>query len=101
MGQGFQNGKIHIYQSWLVKSADHILILHEINAGFPADAAVNLGKQRGRYLNKINAAQIGCRGKTGQIADDSTAQSKQDIISVKMILYQRFVQFIYGFYIFA
>jgi len=54
--------KIHIYQPGHMERAHHILILIKINACFSTDAAVHLGKQCGRDLDKINAAQIGsCR----------------------------------------
>ena len=88
-----QDGQVHIDQFGLIKSTLHIFVLHKVHAGLPADAAVYLGKQRGRHLDKINAAQVGRRRKTGKIADNAAASKRQkQILTVKMLLDQRLVQ---------
>ena len=71
--KGVQDGQVHIDQFGLIKSTHHIFVLHKVHAGLPADAAVYLGKQRGRHLDKINAAQVGCCCKSGEITYNASA----------------------------
>ena len=76
-----------------MKCADHILVLVEINTCFSADTAVNLGKQCGGNLYKINSPQIGCRRKSGQISGNTAAKGSQKIFSLKMIRNQKRIEF--------
>ena len=57
-----------------MECSHHILVLIEINACFPSDAAVHLGQQCRGDLYKINPPQIGSSGKTGQITGHSSSQ---------------------------
>ncbi len=61
-------------QARLVKGADQVLAVPRIDARLAADRAVDLGKQRRRHLDEIDAAQQRCRGKAREVADDAAAE---------------------------
>ncbi len=67
----------------MIKGADEIFPLRDINAGFAAHRAVHLGQQGGWHPNKRNTALIGGGEKTGEIACDTTPQSDQCVMTVK------------------
>ena len=90
--QSQQTGGSRVNQLRHMESANHVLIGIKIYAGLTANAGIHLGKQSGRYLNKTNAAQVGCRGKSTEISDHTATQSNQHIIPVIMVLNQEFVQ---------
>ena len=77
--QGSENVGVDDDQLRLIKRADQIFALRQIDAGFSADRRIHLCKQRSRNLAHMNAAQIGCCGKAGDIADHTAAQCDDQI----------------------
>jgi hypothetical protein len=57
----------------LPEAAHEVFAGREIDAGFPANRAVDLGHEGGRDLPDRQAPHVGCRHKAGQIADDTAA----------------------------
>jgi len=53
-----------------VERPDEVLPLGEVEAGLPAHAAVDLGKEGGGHLDAGDPAQVRRRGESGEIADD-------------------------------
>ena len=64
-----------------MKSADKIFAKMMINAGLTTDGRIHLRQQRCRYLHNGNAAQINGGGKTGQVTDNTAAQSRHPAVS--------------------
>lgn len=60
--------------------------LGNVNAGFPADRTVNLGKQRGRNLHKGNAAHVNSSQKSCNVAGYAASQGKQAVAAIKPAL---------------
>ena len=73
------------YQLRHMKRANHIFVRVKINARLAANAAVHLGKKRRRNLHEGNAAQIGRRRESAEIAHNSAAECCQHIVAVKMV----------------
>ena len=68
-----------------MECSDHIFITVKIYTCFPANAAVYLRKQSGRYLDKINPPQISSGRIASQIAHNAAPQGYEHIFSVKMV----------------
>ena len=62
------------HQPRLVERADEVLARLEVHADFAADGAVHLREQRGRHLHERQAAQVGRRHETRQIAHHAAAE---------------------------
>ena len=77
--QGFQCLRITQYPDRLIKSADKILALGQINGGFPPDRGIYHGQKRSGDLGKIDPPQIRGCGKTAKVAGDAAAQGDHQI----------------------
>ena len=62
-----------------MEGADQVLAESMVDRCLAADRTVYLSKQCGGYLNNANAAQVGCRDKTGEISDDAAPNREDDI----------------------
>ena len=71
--------------------ARQVLAGGQIDRGLPADAAVDHGQQRGRHLDKADAAHPGCGGETGDIANRTTTERDQGTLPVDAGVRQRLV----------
>ena len=60
-----------------------------VHAGFTADRRIHLRQQRGRHLNKTDAALIARCRKSGQITDNTAAQRNQRGITPVIVFQQR------------
>ena len=71
--QGTQRVGIGDDQRGMMKRANQILTRAGIDAGLPADAAIDLREKSRRDGNVWDAAEIDRRDKAGQISDDTAA----------------------------
>ena len=75
----------------MVKGADQIFTLREVNGNFSADGGINLSEKRSRNLYQFDSAQeTGCC-KSGEVADHATAQCDDEVTAGNFCLKHRFV----------
>src|SRR5262249_31575098 len=71
------------HQNRLMKRTDQILSLTRIDSGLAADRGVDLRKQRGRHLYKLESATHAGRGETGKITDHASAKCHDKIVALE------------------
>ena len=74
-GQRVEKGDVGKDGARLVERADEILAVRRIDAGLAADRGIDLGQQRRRNLDEVDAAAQDRCGKAGEIADDAATQA--------------------------
>ncbi len=87
-GQGGQHVEVAQHQARLPEGADQVLALFVIDRRLAADRAVDLGQQRRRDLDEVDAAHIDGAGKAGQVADDAAAQGQHHVLAVESVFKQ-------------
>ena len=80
--QRLEQGRVGEDGDRLMEGADEILAVLRIDAGLAADRGIDLGEERGRDLDEADAAAEDCRGKTGQIADDTAAKGDDAVAAL-------------------
>jgi len=73
----------------LVERPYQVLSQRMIDGGFAAYGAVNLSHQCGGNLYKSDSAQVGGGGKSGQITNDPSADSDDDVGALDSVLDQK------------
>ena len=68
-----------------MESPYHILVVIKIHPCFPADAGIHLGKKGRRDLYKTDTPEIAGRRKARHIPRNSSAESYQQIMAVKVM----------------
>ena len=81
--QGFQDVNVINDQRRLMNRADEILARVGVHAGLSADRAVDHREQRGGDLHMRNASQINRRDESGEIADNSAAETDDERLSIQ------------------
>ena len=89
--QGVEESAVRDDRDRLMKRADKVLSDIEIDAGLAADRRVYLRKQRRRYLQHVDSAQIGRRGESAHVAGDSAAERYHERLSRKLSTGERLV----------
>ncbi len=79
-----------------MESADQILAVLGIDAGLPADRRIDLGQQRGRHLDIIDAATDRGGGEAGKIADDAAAECDHQVGALDAANDERFTELLVG-----
>ena len=79
--QGGEHRGVDQHQPRLVKRADQIFALRQVDARFAADRGIHLREQGGRDLAERHAAQEGRRGKAGDVAHHAAAQRDDQILA--------------------
>ena len=72
-GERAEHFRIREYGQRLMERANQVLAERMIDADLAADGAVDLRKQRGRDVHEPDAAQIGGRGESDDVADHAAA----------------------------
>ena len=80
--QSFQNTQIAHYPLRLVKRANHVLAHGVIDGRFAAHGRIDLRQQRCGHLNKGHASHETGGSKARHIADNTTAQCKQNCFAI-------------------
>ena len=84
-GEAFEHAEVHQDLFRLVEGADHVLAHGMVHAGLAAHAAVHHGEERGRDLDKGDAAhERGC-GETREVADHAAAERDQRRLAVEAV----------------
>lgn len=65
-----------------VKGADEIFAFGEIDAGFAADGAIDLGEKSGGDMDESDAAEVSGGDEAGDIADNATAEGDEERVAV-------------------
>ena len=94
--QGRQHIGVGNHTPRLIKSADHILTETVINACLTANRRVDLREECRWDLHKVDAAQIRCRRKAGNVTDNSPTKSDKRGVAVIFIAEQKVVNSVYG-----
>src|SRR5438045_7409198 len=79
--QGSKRVGVDQHEPRLMKCAYQILSGGKIHTGLATNRRIDLRKQRRRYLNECDAAQIACCCEPREIADHAAAQSDNCIVS--------------------
>jgi hypothetical protein len=74
----------------LMEGAEQVLALRRIDPGLAADGGIDLGQQRGRHLDEIDAAAQDRSGKAGEIADHPAPERDDKIVALDLGRDQRF-----------
>ena len=90
--QGFEHDRIGNDQAWRVKRSDQVLAERVIDAGLPADRAVDLREQGRRHVHDRDAAQVRRRGEADEIADHAAADRDDHRRAIRLGLDQRIEQ---------
>lgn len=94
VGQAFEEGEIDEHGAGLMERADDVLPERMIHTGLTADAGVDLGDDSRWDLNVADAAHEGCRGESGDIADDAAAERDNDARAVESSFEKGFGEFL-------
>ena len=65
-----------------MEGADQVLAVRRIDAGLAADRGIDLGEERGRDLDEVDAAAQDRGGKAGEVADDAAAEGDDAIAAL-------------------
>ena len=82
VGESGEDGGVDQHQRGLVESADEVLAGGDVDRGLAADRTVDLGKQRGRYLDEMAATLDDGGGEPDEIADHAAAERDQMVAAL-------------------
>ena len=74
--------RTNIGKKWLAHRAEDILVSLEIHPGLSPNGSIHLRQQGCRDIDRLYAPFIYCRGKTGHIGKDASADGKQHTIYI-------------------
>jgi len=77
-----QNGGIDDHHLWRMEGADEILAFGKVDAGFSADGAIHLRNESRGNMHDTNAAEITGGNKTGNVADNASADGEEQRMAV-------------------
>ena len=93
VGEGAQQVRIDHDQLRLEEGPDQVLAGREVDAGLPADAAIDHRQQRGRHLHQRHAAQVGRGDEAGEVADHPAAERDDRLAALGALARQPGIEF--------
>ena len=78
VGEGLQDVDIGEDGSGVVEAADEVFACGEVDAGFAADGGVDLGEERGRNLDVVDAAHVDSGEEPSKVANNAAAESDEE-----------------------
>ena len=82
-GEGIEGAGIGEDEGGLVEGTDHVFGGGEVDAGFAADGAVDLGKDGGGDLDVGDAALVDGGAEAAEVADDAAAEGDEEAFAVE------------------
>jgi hypothetical protein len=82
--QCLQHIRVRQHQPGLVEGANQVLAVGRVDPGLAADRTIDLGQQRCRHLDEIDAAAKHRRGEARQVADHTAAEGDDQIVALDL-----------------
>ena len=84
LGQGLEYRHVGQDELRLVEGSDEVLALGKIYGRLAADSGVHHREQAGRHLREGETSQIGRRDESGEVANDSAADSEDQVTALSL-----------------